>query len=103
MKSAQIGAATAPPVIPRSRLSSNPIQITQSRLEVKPANQPSREVPVFPAAGKVKPRARTPAPVPWLSTSFSTLVYRYTTRQQCTTCLCGLIFPHTPPYDTTHH
>src|SRR5207244_9125867 len=68
MKSAQIGASAAPPVIPRSRLSSKPIQITHSRLEVKPANQPSREVPVFPAAGRVNPCARTAAPVPRFST-----------------------------------
>src|SRR6266436_2562235 len=58
MKSAQIGAATAPPGSPRSRLSSKPIQITQSRFEVKPANHPSREVPVLPAAaGSVNARA----------------------------------------------
>src|ERR1700722_16625962 len=50
MNSAQTGAAEALPERPRSRLSSNPIQTTQSRFEVKPANQPSREVPVFPAA-----------------------------------------------------
>ena len=37
---------------------------SQTRLLVKPANQPSRDVPVFPAAGSVKPRARTPAAVP---------------------------------------
>src|SRR2546429_1514371 len=71
MKSAQIGASAAPPVIPRSRLSSKPIQITHSRLEVKPANQPSREVPVFPAAGRVNPCARTAAPVPRFSTSLN--------------------------------
>src|SRR5258705_6314797 len=62
MKSAQIGAATAPPGSPRSRLSSKPIQITQRRLEVNPENQPSREVPVFPAAGWADPPARAPPP-----------------------------------------
>jgi len=37
-------------------LSSKPIQMTQTRFEVNPANQPSREVPVLPAAGSVNPR-----------------------------------------------
>src|SRR5882762_4353285 len=61
MKSAQMGAATTPPVNPMSRLSSKPIQITQRRLEVNPANHPSREVPVLPAAGSVNPRANARA------------------------------------------
>ena len=64
MKSAQIGATATPPVRPKSWLSSKPTQITQTRSVVNPENQPSREVPVFPAAGKVKPFCRTAAPVP---------------------------------------
>src|ERR1700684_2586137 len=55
MQSPQIGAAAMVPESPRSRLSSNPTQITHTRFDVNPANQPSREVPVFPAAGGVKP------------------------------------------------
>ena len=51
-----------------SRSSSYPTQATASRLEVKPANQPSCEVPVLPAAGNVNPRDRAPAPVPLLMT-----------------------------------
>ena len=35
-------------------------QTIQMRLEVYPANQPSWDVPVFPAAGALKPLARTP-------------------------------------------
>ena len=38
-------------------------------LEVKPANQPSCEVPVLPAAGSAKPRERTAAAVPARITS----------------------------------
>src|SRR4029077_6598902 len=76
MNSAQIGAAVAPPASPRSRLSSNPIQITVTRFEVYPANQPSRDVPVFPAAGNENPRARTVAPVPLFKTSINKLVTR---------------------------
>src|ERR1700722_10693926 len=64
MNSPQMGAAASPPAIPRSRLSSKPTQTMQSRLDVYPANQPSREVPVFPAAGALNPLARTVAPVP---------------------------------------
>ena len=92
MKSAQIGASAMPPVRPRSRLSSKPTQMTQTRLLVKPANQPSREVPVFPAAGSVKPRARTPAAVPWFMTSFIRLVTRKVTRGSRTFLVCGVAF-----------
>ena len=60
MKSAQIGSAECAPSRFSSRLSSNPTQTTQSRLLVNPANQPSCEVPVFPAAGRLKPRAMNP-------------------------------------------
>ena len=89
MKSAQIGAAKTPPVSPTSRLSSKPIQITHRRLEVNPANHPSRDVPVFPAAGRVKPRARTPAAVPRFMTSFSKLSTRNATRGSRAWCVCG--------------
>ena len=76
IKSAQIGATATPPVRPKSWLSSKPTQITQTRSVVKPENQPSRDVPVFPAAGRVNPFCRTAAPVPLLSTSCSTLSTR---------------------------
>src|SRR5439155_4069709 len=69
MNSAQIGAAAAAPDNPSSRLSSKPTQTAQTRFDVNPANQPSWEVPVLPAAGAVNPCARTPAPVPRLMTS----------------------------------
>ena len=97
MKSAQMGAAVTPPARPKSRLSSNPIQITQTRLEVKPANQPSREVPVLPAAGSEKPRARTPAAVPRLSTSLSKLVTRKVTRGSSTALVCGVFCSSVAP------
>src|ERR1700733_16102363 len=66
MKSPQIGAAAMVPESPRSRLSSKPTQITHTRFDVNPANKPSHDVHVFPAAGGVKPIARTDAPVPRL-------------------------------------
>src|SRR5207253_9311236 len=47
----------------RSRLSSKPIHTTHRSSLVNPANQPSRDVPVLPAAGRVNPFDRTPAPV----------------------------------------
>ena len=45
-------------------------QTTQTSSGVYPANQPSREVPVFPATFAFKPRALTLAAVPRLTTSF---------------------------------
>src|SRR5713226_5791576 len=102
MKSAQIGAAVDPPARPRSRLSSKPIQITQTRLLVNPANQPSREVPVFPAAGKVNPLARTCAPVPLFKTSFRMLSTRYVTRGSRASFVVGPYFSSEfPPALTT--
>src|ERR1700683_366175 len=76
MNSGQMGAADALPERPRSRLSSNPTQTTQSKFEVNPANQPSRDVPVLPAASAVKPMERTVTPVPRLITSSIKLVTR---------------------------
>src|SRR2546422_6122789 len=64
MNSVQIGSADLAPSSLRSRPSSKPTQTTHSKFEVKPANQPSRDVPVLPAAGREKPRARAPAAVP---------------------------------------
>src|SRR6266446_3923582 len=57
MTSVQIGSADLAPSSLRSRPSSKPTQTTHSKFEVKPANQPSRDVPVLPAAGRSKPRA----------------------------------------------
>ena len=76
MNSVQMGSAECAPSISSSRLSSKPTQTMQSRSEVKPANQPSCEVPVLPAAGTVKPRERTPAAVPVRMTSSSMLTTR---------------------------
>src|SRR5580704_13395106 len=84
MNSAQTGAADALPDNSRSRLSSNPIQTTHSRFEVNPTKQPSREVPVFPAAGAENPIERTVTPVPRLITSSMRLVTRYATRESST-------------------
>src|SRR2546430_15040487 len=70
MKSDQIGRAEAAPVKPNCDPSSNPTQTTQTRFGVKPANQPSRDVPVLPPTLNLKPRARSGAPVPRLTTSF---------------------------------
>ena len=64
MNSVQIGNAERAPSNLYSPLSSKPTQTTHSSSLVKPANHPSWEVPVLPAAGSVKPRVRTPAPVP---------------------------------------
>ncbi len=64
MNSVQMGSADAAPSSFSSRLSSNPTQTTHSNREVNPANHPSCEVPVLPAAGTLKPRARAPAAVP---------------------------------------
>src|ERR1700752_2432340 len=101
MKSAQIGAAVWLPERPRSRLSSNPIQITQRRFDVNPANQPSGEVPVFPAAGAVNPSERTEAPVPRLSTSSIKLVVRYATRGSRTGRVFGESDSSTLPSEPT--
>src|ERR1700677_1898315 len=97
MNSAQIGAAEALPERPRSRLSSNPTHTTQSRFDVKPANQPSRDVPVFPAAIGVNPIERTVTPVPRLITSFMMLVVRYATRGSSTTRLRGAVVSSSVP------
>src|SRR5262249_13870298 len=75
-----MGAAEEDPESPSSRLSSKPTQTTQSKLLVKPANQPSCDVPVLPAAGAVKPRARTPAPCRRLPTSETPLATGWPTR-----------------------
>ena len=73
--SIQIGSAALEPSKSRSLLSSIPIHTTQSSSEVKPANQPSRDVPVLPAAGTLKPAAaRAPAAVPLRITSCIMLV-----------------------------
>src|SRR5579863_4434630 len=74
INSVQMGAAEDPPANPKSRLSSNPTHTTHNKFEVYPANHPSFDVPVFPAAGVVNPIARTEAPVPRLITSSITLV-----------------------------
>src|SRR5207247_9980670 len=68
MNSVQMGNADRAPSRLRSRLSSYPTQAMARRSFVYPANHPSREVPVLPAAGNVKPRPRTPMPVPELIT-----------------------------------
>ena len=58
MNSPQMGPAVLPPVSPRLRLSSKPTQTTQSKFDVYPANQPSRDVPVFrPLSSKHIPSA----------------------------------------------
>src|SRR5271156_3382590 len=97
MNSAQTGAADALPERPRSRLSSNPTQTTQSRFEVNPANQPSREVPVLPAAVGVKPKERTVTPVPRLMTSSMMLVVRKATRGSSTARVRGAAVSSTVP------
>jgi hypothetical protein len=71
MNSVQMGKADLAPSKFNCRSSSNPTQTTHSNWEVKPANHPSCEVPVLPAAGTRNPRARTPAPVPLRRTSSS--------------------------------
>src|SRR5258708_6266773 len=71
MNSAQIGNADLAPSKLSSRLSSNPTHTTHRSSVVKPANQPSRDVPVLPAAGRANPRDRTATPVPLRSTSFA--------------------------------
>src|ERR1019366_5773626 len=89
MNSVQIGAADEPPADPKSRLSSNPTHTTHNKFEVYPANQPSFDVPVFPAAGALNPMARTDTPVPRLITSSITFVTRYATRGSSTFRVCG--------------
>ena len=71
MNSAHMGAAEWAPSRSRSRLSSKPTQTMQSSSEVYPANQPSCEVPVLPAAGAFelysrgcRPRCRCGALLP---------------------------------------
>src|SRR5712691_8465210 len=76
MKSDQIGSAEAAPVKPNCDPSSNPTQTTQTRLGVKPANQPSRDVPVLPATLNLKPRARIGAPFPVVTRSMAIGVVR---------------------------
>jgi hypothetical protein len=76
MNSAQMGSADFAPSRFYSRLSSNPTHTTHSNSLVKPANHPSCEVPVFPAAGKVNPCDRMPAPVPLRNTSCIRLTIR---------------------------
>src|SRR5262245_49406685 len=56
MNSVQIGRAERAPSRLRSRLSSYPTQAMTRKSFVYPANQPSRDVPVLPAAGNVNPR-----------------------------------------------
>src|SRR5580658_1927786 len=97
MNSAQMGAADALPERPRSRLSSKPTHTTQSRFEVNPANQPSREVPVLPAASAVKPMERTLTPVPRLMTSSMMLVVRKATRGSSTARVRGAAVSSTVP------
>src|SRR5215472_1795818 len=58
IKLVQIGNADFAPSSPSSELSSNPTQTTHNRFGVYPANQPSRDVPVLPAAVAVNPIAR---------------------------------------------
>src|ERR1051325_3025227 len=75
IKSAQMGSAESAPVKPNCELSSKPTQTTQTMFGVKPANQPSREVPVFPATPTLpgtffKPHELNFAAVPRLTTSF---------------------------------
>src|ERR1051326_6993617 len=101
MNSAQIGATATPPVNPKSRLSSKPTKITVTRLEVLPANQPSREVPVFPAAGNANPLARTVAPVPLFKTSFNRLVTKNATRGSSTAWVSGVVFSKAVPLALT--
>ena len=80
MKSAQTGAVRSAARYSEIAIVVKPDPNYVSKFEVYPANQPSREVPVFPAAGSVKPRARTPAPVPLFRTSLRRLVTRKATR-----------------------
>src|ERR1700691_200482 len=80
INSVQIGRALRAPSNLESRLSSKPTPTHPMSLEVNPANQPSRDVPVFPAAGRLNPRLRTSAPVPELSTSSIIFSTRYATR-----------------------
>src|SRR5690349_5717785 len=79
MNSVQIGSADLAPSRGSSVLSSKPTHTMARRFEVNPANQPSWEVPVFPAAGALKPRDRTPAAVPLRITSCMRLTIRYAT------------------------
>ena len=62
---------------------------------MKPANQPSRDVPVLPAATGVKPIERTVTPVPLLITSSIRLVVRYATRGSSTGWVA--VIPSPPP------
>ena len=66
MNAVQMGKATCEPLNPTARLSSKPTHTTVSRSGVNPTNQASRRslvVPVLPAASRVNPAARAPAPV----------------------------------------
>src|SRR5213593_966123 len=90
MKSAQIGSADAAPVKPNCEPSSKPTQTTQTRFGVYPANQPSREVPVFPATLNLNPRARIGAAVPRFTTSFMNEVITYATSGRRTSFFCAV-------------
>src|SRR5437660_3491129 len=90
MNSAQMGSADAAPVKPNCDPSSNPTQTTQTRLGVKPANQPSRDVPVLPATLYLKPRARIGAPVPRFTTSFMNEVITYAMSGRMTSFFCAV-------------
>src|SRR5205807_3386611 len=89
MNSVQIGRADFAPSRFNSRLSSKPTHTTHSRSEVNPANHPSRDVPVLPAAGTVNPRARTPAAVPLRITSCSMFTIRHAPRGSSAWWLSG--------------
>ena len=69
MKSVQIGSADREPSMRRSRLSSKPTHTTHRSRLVNPANHPSREVPVFPAAGRLEAARPGPGGRPAAQTS----------------------------------
>src|SRR6185369_170874 len=70
--------------------SSKPTHTAQTRFGVYPANQPSRDVPVFPAKTDFKPRARTFAAVPRFTTSFMNDVITYATSGRSTSLFCAV-------------
>ncbi len=95
MNEAQIGSADFAPSRPSSELSSKPTHTTQTMFGVYPANQPSRDVPVFPAAVPVNPIARAREAVPLLSTSCMMLVISQLTSglRACRVCDFASVSP----------
>src|SRR5580704_3476460 len=91
INSAHTGSAECAPSRLSSRLSSNPTHTTQISFDVKPANQPSCEVPVLPAIGKLIPRDHTLAPVPVRTTASKSWSIRKATRGSSTSWCSGLL------------